>query len=191
MKRTLIRVAAAVAMTVLLGASVVATATSAAAQQAQVPIVIAVLDVNLLLRDSSAAKAVRDQIEKQRNAYQADLVQQENKLREIDKQLAQQRASLSEQEFNKRRDDLNKQIDALRAESDKRKQQLEKAFNTGMQQVTKVLEGVLAEIAKARGLTLVINKAMVPLSANDLDITQEALKMLNAKLPTVNVPQGQ
>lgn len=191
MKRTLIRVATAVAMMMLLGVMSVAAPTPATAQQSQVPLVIAVLDVNLLLRDSSAAKAVRDQIDKQRNAYQADLVQQENKLREIDKKLAQDRASLSQEEFNKRRDELNKQIDALRAESDKRKQQLEKTFNSGMQQVTKVLEGVLAEIAKARSLTLVINKAMVPLSANDLDITQEALKMLNAKLPTVNLVPAQ
>jgi len=191
MKRTILRVVAIAAMTTLLCATRVLAPADALAQQNPVPLVIAVLDVNLLLRDSSAAKAVRDQVDKQRDAYQADLVQQENKLREIDKQLAQQRASLSQDEFNKRRDDLNKQIDALRAESDKRKQQLEKAFNTGMQQVTKVLEGVLADIAKQRGLTLVLNKAMVPLSNNSLDITQEALKALNTKLPTVNVPKAE
>jgi outer membrane protein len=191
MKLPIVRVATVVVMLAALAATSLAPATSASAQQSQQPVVIAVLDVNLILREASAAKAVRDQVDKQRDAYQADLVQRENKLRDADKQLTQQRATLSQDEFDKRRDDLNKQIDQYRQDSDKRKQQLETAFNTGMQQVTKALEQVLADIAKQRGLTLVLNKAMVPLSANDLDITQEALKLLNAKLPTVTVPKAQ
>lgn len=191
MKLSIVRMAAIAVVAAALAVSLFPLARPASAQQAQVPLVVAVLDVNHILRDASAAKAVRDQVDKQRDAYQADLVQQENKLRETDKQLAQQRATLSQEEFAKQRNDLNQKIDQLRQESDKRKQQLEKAFNAGMQQVTKALEGVLAEIAKQRGLTLVLNKAMVPLSANDLDITQEALKALNAKLPTVAVPTAQ
>ncbi len=165
--------------------------TSASAQQQQVPLVVAVLDVNLILRESSAAKAVRAQIDKQRDTYQAALVTQENKLRDADQKLSQERASLSQEEFLKRRDELGKQIEQLRVDSDKRKQALEKAFNSGMQQVTQSLGQVLSEIAKQRSLTLVLNKAMVPLSANDLDITQEALKMLNARLPSVAVPAAQ
>jgi Skp family chaperone for outer membrane proteins len=163
----------------------------ASAQQQQIPLVVAVLDVNLILRESSAAKAVRAQIDKQRDTYQAALVTQENKLRDADQKLSQDRASLSQEEFLKRRDELGKQIEQLRVDSDKRKQALEKAFNSGMQQVTQSLGQVLSEIAKQRGLTLVLNKAMVPLSANDLDITQEALKMLNARLPNVAVPASQ
>jgi len=190
MKLSIVRTAVAAVVVAALAATSLLPARPALAQQSQVPIVVGILDVNQILHESTAAKAVRDQVDKQRDAYQADLVQQENKLRETDKQLAQQRASLSEDEFNKRRDDLNKQIDQLRQESDKRKQQLEKAFSAGMQQVSKALEGVLADIAKQRGLTLVLNKAMVPLSANDLDITGEALRLLNAKLPTVNVPKA-
>ena len=191
MKVSIVRMAAAAVVTAALATSMFAPPRPALAQTAQVPLVVAVLDVNFILRESSAAKAVRDQVDKQRDAYQADLVQQENALRETDKQLAQQRATLSQEEFAKQRNELNQKIDLLRQESDKRKQQLEKAFNTGMQQVTKALEGVLADIAKQRGLTLVLNKAMVPLSANNLDITQEALKALNAKLPTVAVPKAQ
>lgn len=191
MKLSIVRMAAVAVVTAALAASMLPLPRPALAQTAQVPLVVAVLDVNFILRESSAAKAVRDQVDKQRDAYQADLVQQENALRETDKQLAQQRATLSQEEFAKRRNELNQKIDLLRQESDKRKQQLEKAFNTGMQQVTKALEGVLADIAKQRGLTLVLNKAMVPLSANNLDITQEALKALNAKLPTVAVPKAQ
>lgn len=155
----------------------------------QVPLVIAVIDVQQVLKDSTAAKAVRAQIDKQREVYQAQLAQQENTLREADKKLAEERPTLAADVFAQRRDQLGKQIDQLRQTSDKLKQQLEQAFNAGMGQVTQALAGVLADIAKQRGLTLVLNKAMVPLSANNFDITDDTLKMLNAKLPTVTVPK--
>lgn len=185
-RRAAIVVLASLAVTIVTFGSI-----PASAQQQQIPLIVAVLDVNHILRESSAAKAVRAQIDKQRDAYQAALVTQENKLREADQKLAQDRASLSQEDFIKRRDELGKQIEQLRIDSDKRKQALEKAFNAGMQQVTQSLGQVLSEIAKQRGLTLVLNKAMVPLSANDLDITQEALKLLNARLPSVTVPAAQ
>jgi len=185
-RRTAIAVLVSFAATIAVLAPI-----SASAQQQQIPLVVAVLDVNHILRESSAAKAVRAQVDKQRDTYQAALVTQENKLRDADQKLSQERASLSQEEFLKRRDELGKQIEQLRVDSDRRKQALEKAFNGGMQQVTQNLGQVLSEIAKQRGLTLVLNKAMVPLSANDLDITQEALKMLNARLPSVTVPASQ
>ena len=39
-----------------------------------------------------------------------------------------------------------------------------------------------ADIAKARGLTMVLNKAMVVLNVQSYDITKEALQKLDAKI---------
>ena len=54
----------------------------------QIPVSIAVIDIQQILRDSSAAKSVRAQVDKQKDAYQAQIVQQENALRDVDKKPA-------------------------------------------------------------------------------------------------------
>lgn len=100
-----------------------AIAETVAAQQ--IPVAIAVIDVQQILRDSTAAKAVRAQVDKQKNAYQAQIAQQENALRDADKKLADQRATLSAADFAKKRDQLGQQMDQLRQNSEKLKQQLE------------------------------------------------------------------
>ncbi|QEX22333.1 molecular chaperone Skp [Hypericibacter adhaerens] len=155
----------------------------------QAPLNIAVIDIQQILRDSTAAKSVRAQVDKQKDAYQAQIAQQENALRDADKKLAEQRATLSADDFAKKQDQLRQQMDQLRQNSEKLKQQLEDAFNAGMGQVSQALAGVLTDIAKQRSLTLVLDKRAVPLSANSFDITADALKGLNAKLPSVTIPK--
>ena len=48
-----------------------------------------------------------------------------------------------------------------------------------------------ADIAKAKGLTMVLNKAMVVLNVASYDITKEALQKLDAKLASVKLPPPQ
>jgi outer membrane protein len=167
----------------------IALAETAQPAAQQIPLSIAVIDIQQILRDSTAAKAVRAQVDKQKDAYQAQIAQQENALRDADKKLAEQRATLSADDFAKKRDQLGQQMDQLRQNSEKLKQQLEDAFNAGMGQVSQALAGVLTDIAKQRNLTLVLDKRAVPLSASGFDITADALKALNAKLPTVTIPK--
>ena len=167
----------------------IALAETAQPAAQQIPLSIAVIDIQQILRDSTAAKAVRAQVDKQKDVYQAQIAQQENALRDADKKLAEQRATLSADDFAKKRDQLGQQMDQLRQNSEKLKQQLEDAFNAGMGQVSQALAGVLTDIAKQRNLTLVLDKRAVPLSANGFDITADALKALNAKLPTVTIPK--
>ena len=180
---------AMLALAVLAPAGALIARAETAQPAQQIPVSIAVIDIQQILRDSTAAKAVRAQVDKQKDAYQAQIAQQENALRDADKKLAEQRATLSADDFAKKRDQLGQQMDQLRQNSEKLKQQLEDAFNAGMGQVSQALAGVLTDIAKQRNLTLVLDKRAVPLSANGFDITADALKALNAKLPTVAIPK--
>jgi Skp family chaperone for outer membrane proteins len=63
--------------------------------------------------------------------------------------------------------------------------------NGAMTQVEQALFQTTADIAKARGLTLVLNKAMVVLNVTSYDITKEALQKLDARLTSVKLPPPQ
>jgi Skp family chaperone for outer membrane proteins len=160
----------------------------AASTPAAPPIVVGVLDVQYIIGQSKAAQGIRVALEKQASTYQAELAQQENSLRAADQQLMQQRASLSADEFDKKRMQLGQRVETLRQTAESRRKQLQTMENGAMRQVEQALLQAAAEIAQARGMTLVLNKSTVVLSAKSFDITQEALQKLNARLTSVKLP---
>jgi Skp family chaperone for outer membrane proteins len=60
-------------------------------------------------------------------------------------------------------------------------------FQNGMGTVRDTLLKIITDIATERGATLVLSKSQVLLAANEYDVTAEALKRLDAKLPSVAV----
>ena len=155
------------------------------------PVVMGVMDVQFILTNAKAAKSVRAAVEKQAATYQAELAQQENAIRTADQQLQQQRAALTSQDYEAKKAELGQKVDALRQKAASRNKQLQQMDNGAMTQVEQALFQTTADIAKARGLTLVLNKAMVVLNVTSYDITKEALQKLDARLTSVKLPPPQ
>ena len=74
------------------------------------PTVAAVIDYQQILRDSRAARAIRDQVESRRRLYQEQIAQEEQRLHEADKDLASQRTVLSPDDFAERRATFESQV---------------------------------------------------------------------------------
>ena len=175
---------------VLLIAAFIASACVAPrAAEAQSAPVIAVLDVPQVHRESKAAKSIQAEVEKKRAAFQAELAEQEKTLRAADQKLKSQQASLSPEDYQKKRQEIEAQAEKLRKNAQSRRDQLEKAVNAGADQIRKALVSVVGEIAKAKGVTLVLNKTIVVWPGDSVDITAEALKKLDQVLPKVTLPK--
>lgn len=157
------------------------------AQQKGPELVIAIVDVQKILENSKASKVVQTALEKQRTSFQNDISQQENTLRTADQDLLRQRANLSPEDYEKKRQDLEQKAATLRRDVQAKRQQLDRMFQTSMNTIRTALLQVIDEIAAERKATLVLSKNQVLLAAKEYDITEEAMKRLNAKLPTVAV----
>jgi len=149
---------------------------------------VAVLDLPVILRDSTAAQGVREQIEQQRQRFQQELAQQEQALQAEGQQLEAQRTSMTTEQIQTKQQEIAQRVQQLRQQSELRRQQLEDAFNQAMGQVRQSVIQILTDIAEARGYSLVLNKSTVLLSATEFDITNEVLTQLNQRLPSVQVP---
>jgi Skp family chaperone for outer membrane proteins len=149
------------------------------------------MDMQMILRESTAVQAIEEQLDRQRAAHQAALKKKEVEVRRADKELARQRAILSSEAFAQKRLELEQQVSALQQDIQRRKRQLDQLFGQGMREVQKVLIDVAQEIAAERGADLVLSKATVVLVRPELDISQEALERLNATLPTITLPAAQ
>lgn len=179
-----------VACAILFSALLLATPVwiSEASAQTAPPVNVAVLDLPIILRDSTAAQGVRTQIEGVRQRFQQELAQQEQALQAEGQTLETQRATMTAEQIQLKQQEIGQKIQQLRQQSELRRQQLEEAFNGAMDQVRQSVIQILTEIAQARGFTLVLNKSTVLLSSNEYDITTEVLTQLNSRLPSVQVP---
>lgn len=153
--------------------------------------VFAIIDVQKVLRDSTAVRALSEAVKKRREKAQADLREKESALRTADQELARQRTILSAEAFGQKRKELEQQVATLQREANQLRRDFDRDFANGIQQVQKELALVAREMAKERGLDLILSKATVVIVKPEFELTDEALKRLNARLPKIKTPAKQ
>jgi outer membrane protein len=151
------------------------------------PAVVAVVDVQKILQDSSAAKSVRDQLATRREGYQKEVTADEKKLRETEKQLATEQGKIPEADFAKKRKDFETNVRAVQQKVQDRSRTLDASFNSALAVIRENLGQIVANAANARGVTLVLDKGQVVVVESSFDMTNQVLDELNKKLPRVDV----
>lgn len=149
--------------------------------------VIAVVDVEKIRENATAAKSVRDQLVKQQSTYQDDIAKTENDLRNAEQDLNKQRTVLSPEAFNQRRQQFEQRVAEFQRSVQARRKQLDDAYKNSMVQVNKVVVEVIQEVAAARGASLMLPRSQIILSHPAMEVTDEVLDQVNRKLPTVKV----
>ncbi len=186
---------ACVALAVALGAAVVATFPIAPVAQEIPTAKVAILDVQRILRESSATVSIKDQIKRQSQIYQDEIAKQEKELRAAAEELAGQRAILSAEAFARKQGEFKSRGAAVEKGVRTRMRELDQARNTAIKEVERTLDRVVSEIAEQRGLNLILSRvrarSVVLYAHADLNITDEVLRRLNERLPSVKVPLAQ
>ncbi len=151
--------------------------------------VFAIIDVQRVLSESTAVKSLSRDIEKRRGQNQGELRKKEEALRKADQELTRQRSILSAEAYAQKRGELEQKVATHQREARKRKRGLEQLFAGGMSKVRNELAKIAKEIAEERGLDLILSKATVVVVKPKFEITKEAVKRLNARLPEVPLAQ--
>ncbi len=189
------RKSARFALAAVLGAAVVAATTTFAAAQEIPTAKIAVLDTQKILRNSSAAAGIRDQVKQQREIYQDEFARQERELRAAEEELTRQRTILSSEAFALKRREFAARVAAVERGVETRKRELDQAYGTGIKQVERALASIITELAKEHGFNLVLSRTRVQrvvlYADSALNISDEVLLRLNKRLPSVKVPLAQ
>jgi len=174
-------------LTALALASAALLATSPPSHADTGPIVIAVVDLQLILKDSKAAAGARAAIDKQSKTFQADLAKEESALQAEGQQLEQQRATMTADQFRTKSEQFQQKVNAARQSAATRRQQMQQMDLDAMNQVQSAVNTTVAEVAQARGISLVLVKGAVLYSLPAFDITKEVLQKLDVRLPSVKL----
>ena len=180
----------AVALLFSVSAHAADPAPAAAASTKLPPAVIAVVNVQQILKESLAGKSVRDQLSSRREAYQREVTEEEKKLRAAEQELAKQRATLTEEQFAQKRREFEENVRKVQSGVQERARALDTAFNEALGTIRQNLGMVVAEAATEKGATVVLDRDQVIVVESSFDITDTVMERLNRKLPkvTVNVP---
>ena len=158
-----------------------------AAAQKLPPAVTAVIDYQRILRDAAAARSIRDQIEARRKTYQEEISKEEQRLHEIDKEFAKQRSVLSPEDFAEKRREFEQDVTEVQRKVQERRRELDRLSAAALNQVKEALIAIVTSIAEERGFNLVLPSSEVLFFARALDLTEEVLAKLDARLPQVQL----
>ncbi|MFX4222069.1 MAG: OmpH family outer membrane protein [Thalassobaculum sp.] len=185
------RAAARVLKQVIVAAALllpVAADPALAQQSAQgVELPIAVVDVQGVLRNSDPAKEIQSRINERRQAYQRQVTEEEKALRSSEQDLQQERSTLEPDVYQQRLRSFRNRVADVQKSVQERRRALDQAFTMAMNQVRDELVSVIAEIADERGAKVVLFKDHIVIAEKSLDISDEALRRLNERLPSVPV----
>ena len=188
--------------------------TAAATAQALPESRIAIIDYQLIQKNSTAMVEIQKQIEQRRLIYQQEISKQEQELRASDQELVEQRRLIYQQEISKQEQELRasdqelanqrsvlaadafalkrREFEAKVAQVQRqvqdRKRELDRAFEYGMNQVQLVVKEIIADLAQQRNFNLVLSRQQIIFSENNLNISEDIVKLLNERLPLVQIP---
>lgn len=151
------------------------------------PVAVAVIDFRGVLSGSEAAKGIRKTIDARREKFRAQFAQIEKQLREDQQALAQQRPIITADAFEQRARELQSRVRQAQLEAQAGNQQLKRALDKAMDAVQKELFRVVAELAEEAGAGVVLFRSSIVIAVKKLEISQEALKRLNAKVSEIEV----
>ncbi len=156
---------------------------------------IAFVNLSRVNTEAQAVHHFKELIERQYKTFHEEILGREKNLqkqyeeiREIEKKSPEQVKNLSAQ-----KDDLDRQVTDLDKTLRARKDTLNKSFARIQEQIEGKIREIVTDVARRRNLNLVFNATILDASVvlyggSELDITDEVLRELNLKLPTVHLP---
>jgi Skp family chaperone for outer membrane proteins len=153
----------------------------------QVPLNIAILDVQSVFQNAAAVKSIQVAMRTYIEAYRAGTQREEEEIRAAQQELARKRETLSREQYEAERRKLEQRLLEAQARVQERKRGLDETQQQGMNEVQSALNSIVTEIANEQGITLILRKEQTVLNATALEITDEVLNRLNARLPTIDI----
>ncbi len=148
---------------------------------------IAIVDLNLILSESKAAKAATKDFEKIQKDTESEIVESDKLMLEERNKLIEQQSVIAPEAFEVKAQDYEKKLQNYQVEKQNKLRNLEGVLQKARNEILENVKPILEELSKELGVTVILEKNSVLLSATNMDITDEVIKKLNKELPKIKV----
>jgi Skp family chaperone for outer membrane proteins len=148
---------------------------------------IVVVDIQNVVKESTAAKNIREQIEKKRNDYQSEINKRESELNKKHQALNKEQSVLSKEAFEHKLQEFDNKVAEVQKDVQSKRAKLDESYMSAIEKIQVTVDEIIANLAQERGFILALPTSQILFAKNSLDISQEVLTRLNNKLPKVDV----
>ena len=148
---------------------------------------IAILDVLTLLKESKAAKSMKDQLDKVAKEYSDVEKKKAKEIQKKEEELLRQKSTLTPEAFSDRKNAFEKTVIEFNKTRDTNRRALAKAERESMVKIESAVEKIVKEIQTAEKIDVVIKKTAVILSEGSINITSKVIEKLNKEVSTIDV----
>ena len=148
---------------------------------------IAIVDLNLILSESKAAKEATKDFEKIQKDTESEIVESDKLMLDERNKLIEQQSVIAPEAFEVKAQDYEKKLQNYQAEKQNKLRKLEGVLQKARNEILENVKPILEELSKELGVTVILEKNSVLLSATNMDITDQVIKKLNKELPNIKV----
>ena len=148
---------------------------------------IAVVDMQKIVGQSLAAVKVREYIENKKQEFSSELKKEEEELKKLQEDLANQRSIMPPDEFTELEGNFRKRVEGLQQMVAERNQLLEEILSKSVQVIQLEAIKIITDIGKEKGLALTLDTSSVVIAANSINISNSVIELLNINLPEVDM----
>ena len=148
---------------------------------------IVYLDVEKIMQESIAGKAIIVKIKKKRETSISKFKKKEKEIVEKEKKLISQKNVLSEEEFKKKIQDLRADISKYQKERNKASNDITRTRIKASTNLIKKLTPILESYSKENSIRIIIQKKHIVMGSKEDDITKDILDLVNQKIKSIKV----
>ncbi|KAF0112928.1 MAG: Outer membrane chaperone Skp (OmpH) [Rhodospirillaceae bacterium] len=152
-----------------------------------VSVVVGVVDVPRLVRESAAGKTVLEQRQKYLTVFQNDTRKEEKELSDADRELVRQRTLLLPEAFAEKQGEFRKRLTEFQQTVEQRRRNLDRSVGAALGQIEKKIVELVQAVAKERGVNVVLSQTQVYMFEPRFDMTDPVMERMNKALPKVTM----
>ncbi|WP_176793765.1 OmpH family outer membrane protein [Rhodospira trueperi] len=149
---------------------------------------IGIIDMQRILRESTAARGVDSDRQQYLETYNKETAAEEQSLREEQRGLAIPPDAAPTPEMQQQVQAFRGKVAAFEQRVAERRRNLERALSIALSEVQRTITVIADEVAAERGINLVLYRSQVPLFDPRMEMTEDVLQRLNDRLPSVEFP---
>ena len=132
---------------------------------------IAIVDLNLILSDSKAAINATKQFEAFQKSTEDEILASDEKMLDERNKLIEQQSVIAPEAFELKAKDYEKKLQTYQVEKQEKLRKLEGVLQKARNEILENVKPILEDLSKELGVTVILEKNSVLLSANNMDIS--------------------
>jgi len=154
---------------------------------AQTPLKVVTVNIDAVRSKSIAFKSANDQLLKIKSTIETTLKAEGKVLKEANAELSRKRTLLAPDAFAEERKKFEKRVSEFQRKGQASQKAMNKKFIEAMGKMNRKILEIIKKYAETNKVTLILPQSQIIFGANEYNINQYVLDVLNKEMPTVTV----